>query len=114
MSGGWPVQSGHEPHQTGLARKRRAKQHVERACRKRQRNIGDMGLGPDDLRDITQFQHGLLLSRSRAHAAPGTDPATRAPSPGARLHVLGILTHEAIQPVGFLIRQGQSQFGPTP
>ncbi len=60
-AGGRRVEAGHQPHQAGLARQRRAEQHVERAVLKRQRHVADMIRAGHRLRYVSQFEHSRLL-----------------------------------------------------
>src|SRR5690606_27468829 len=57
LAGGRLVETSHQSHQRRLARKRRAKQHVERAMTKRQGYVANVFRGSDLLRHISQFQH---------------------------------------------------------
>ena len=63
-AGGRRVEAGHQPHQAGLARQRRAEQHVERAVLKRQRHVADMIRAADRLRHVPQFQHSASSQAS--------------------------------------------------
>jgi len=60
------IQSGHETHERGFARQRRAQQNAHRALIERQRNVIDEGFLPDRERDIFQNERHPTLAPLRS------------------------------------------------
>ena len=77
-SGGGYVEPRHQPHERRLAGKRWSQQDVQRSPFKHHVRRMDMVLRPDDLFDVSQFQH----SGSRASSSAGTTCAIRLTSRG--------------------------------
>ena len=65
-SGRRPVQSGHEPHERGFPRQRRAQQDVHRALFERQRDVVDDGFLADRERDIFKNERHPTLAPLRS------------------------------------------------
>ena len=82
---GRPVQSGHETHERGLSRQRRAQQDVHRALVERQRNVVDDGFRADRERNMFKNErHSTLAPFRSAVCGRACKARDRRRDPGSR------------------------------